>query len=329
MPRKRRTVATLLALGVLAAGAGGPVAARSLVEKGASLIEAERFPEAERILRAALARDPSESEAIYYLGRVYLATGRTSEAVRFLEHRAGDHPRSSRIHQGLGEAYAVSALSASMLRQLGLARDARKSLVRAVALDPENVEARVSLFEFYRHAPSVVGGSAERAFAEARQIGRRDPSRGHELRANLLRDQGREREAISEYRRAIAADGRNLQARLSLALLHTERRDFGQAFEVLDALLARAPGHMSGLYQLGRNAALSGRRLDEGEAALRQYLRHDPRRNQPTHAWAFYRLGMIHQRRGELASARHVLERALRLDPGLDGARTMLEQISS
>lgn len=313
---------TLALLGAAAASAG------SLVDRGAELVRQERFPEAERVLRSALAADPRDPEAIYYLGRVYLETHRISEAVRFLEHMAERHPRSSRVRQGLGEAYAVEALTASVFRQVGLALDSRKSLERAVALDPDNVEARISLFEFYRHAPSVVGGSLARALFQVRQIERREPSRGHELRANLLRDQGREVDALAEYRRAIAADPDNLQARLSLALLHTERRDFDLAFHVLDALLEQDPGHMSALYQLGRNAALAGRRLDEGEAALRRYLRYEPRRHQPSHAWALYRLGMIQKRRGELASARYMLRKALRLDPALEGAGEMLQQIS-
>lgn len=313
----------------LALGAGAAVFAGSPVDRGAELVREERFPEAERVLRTALAADPRELEAIYYLGRVYLETERTAEAIRHFERMAKKHPASSRVHQGLGEAYAVEALRASVFRQLGLARDARLSLERAVALDPDNLEARVSLFEFYRHAPAVVGGGAERALAQARQVERRNPSRGRELRANLLRDQGRETEALAEYRRAIAADPANLQARLSLALLQTERREFDRAFDTLDALLAREPTSMSALYQLGRNAALAGRRLDEGEVALRRYLRYDPKRNQPSHAWALYRLGMIHKRRGELASARYALQKALSLDPGLDGARRMLQEISS
>lgn len=332
MFRNRRTSTLVLTLGlalfaapVTAVFAASPAA---LAERGATLVQEERFSEAERVLRQALAADPAQVEAIYHLGRLYLETERIPEAVRHFERMAEKHPRSSRVLQGLGEAYAVDALGASVFRQIGLARGARKALERAVAADPENLEARVSLFEFYRHAPSVVGGSLERAHRQLREIERRKPSRARELRANLLRDQGRERDALAEYRRAIASDPANLQARLSLALLHTERREFDLAFQVIDGLLARDPGHMSGLYQLGRNAALTGRRLDEGEAALRTYLSYEPRRNQPSHAWALYRLGMIQQRRGELASARYTLRKALRLDPELEGAGAMLEEIS-
>ena len=330
-PPNRRARAALVALAVLGGSLAGAsrAGAAGLAERGAALVEAERFPEAESLLRRALAADPGSREAIYYLGRVYLETGRASEAVRFLEREAARHPRSSRIHQGLGEARAVAALNASLLRQLALARASRQALERSVALDPSNVEARVSLFEFYRHAPAPVGGSRERALGQAREIGRRDPSRGHELRANLLRDEGRQREAVAEYAKAVAADPGNLSARLALALLYTELREFDRAFGVLDRILARQPEHLSALYQVGRNAALSGRHLERGEEALRHYLRHRPRRNQPSHAWAHYRLGMIHKRRGELATARNALRTALRLDPQLEGARKVLEELGS
>ena len=325
-PYARAALVALAVLGCSLAGARRSGAA-ALAERAAALVEAERFPEAESLLRRALAADPGSAEASYYLGRVYLETGRTSEAVRLLERQASRNPKSSRIQQGLGEALAVAALDASVFRKVGLAGASRQALERAVALDPGNVEARVSLFEYYRHAPAAVGGGRERALAQAREIGRREPSRGHELRGNLYRDEERVREALAEYGKAIVADPGNLSARLALALLYTELREFDRAFTVLDRLLERDPDHQSALYQVGRNAALSGRQLDRGEAALRRYLRHRPLRNQPSHAWAHYRLGMIHKRRGELATARDALRIALRLDPELEGARKALAEL--
>jgi tetratricopeptide (TPR) repeat protein len=329
MSSKRRGPHLAYVVLPLLLASASPAAARTLVQRGAALVDEGRFAEAERVLRQAIGAEGQQAEAAFYLGRVYLETGRAPAAIRLLEGMARRYPESSRIQQGLGEAYAVEALSASVFRQIGLARESRRSLERAVALDPDNVEARVSLFEFYRHAPGVVGGSVERALGQVRRIERRNPSRGHELRANLLRDQDRASDALAEYHLALAADPDNLQARLSLALLHTERREFDLAFPVLDGLLERDPGHMSALYQIGRNAALSGRRLEEGEAALRRYLAYRPRRNQPSHAWALYRLGMIHKRRGELASARYRLGQAVSLDPELSEAREMLQKLSS
>lgn len=326
----RRFAAVLLL--IVTSGLTAPASAAapsSAVERASALVEAERFPEAERALRRALERRPSDTEAIYYLGRVYLETERIDDAVDFLERMARRHAGSSRVHQGLGEAYAVAALQASVFRQLSLARDARSSLERAVRLDPRNVEARVSLFEFYRHAPSVAGGGMDKARGQLEQIRRLDPARGHELSGHLLRDEGDEEGAIASYRKAVATDPTSLQSRLSLVLALIESRRFGEAFTAIDGILERDPGHMSALYQLGRNAALSGKRLDQGERALRRYLGHRPLRNQPSHAWAHYRLGMIQKRQGELATARYSLRRALSLDPDLDGARKALGELGT
>lgn len=328
-----RSLSRIAPLAVLAALALGPrplvsaaaAAYAAPVERASELIEAERFPEAERALRSVLERRPSDTEAIYYLARVYLETDRAPEAVKFLERMADRHETSSRVHQGLGEAYAITALQASVFRQLSLARDARESLARAVRLDPGNVEARVSLFEFYRHAPGVAGGGEDKAKRELVEIRRRDPARAYELYGHLLRDDGADEEAVAAYRKAVAADPSRIQARLSLVLALVESRRFGEAFGAIDEILEREPGHTSALYQLGRNAALSGERLAQGEAALRRYLRHRPLRTQPSHAWAHYRLGMIQKRQGDLASARYSLRRAVSLDPGLDGAREALD----
>ncbi len=322
---------TLLLAAAAPAASAAPAApsSSSAVQRASRWIEEERFPEAERTLRQVLASRPADTEAIYYLGRVYLETERVDEAVKHYERAAKRHDDSSRVQQGLGEAYAVAALQASVFRQLGLARDARTAMERAVRLDPDNVEARVSLFEYYRHAPAVAGGGEAKARAQVAQIARRDRARGYELQGHLRRDAGDDEAAIASYRRAVAARPAETRARLSLVLTLVESRRFDEAFTEIDGLLERDPDHTSALYQLGRNAALSGKRLKEGEAALRAYLDHDPLRGQPSHAWTNYRLGMIRQRMGEPASARYYLRRALSLDPGLEGAREALEELGA
>ncbi|HEY2164616.1 MAG TPA: hypothetical protein VGH04_11520, partial [Gemmatimonadaceae bacterium] len=82
-----------------------------------------------------------------------------------------------------------------------------------------------------------------------------------------------------------------------------------------------------GTYQLGKTAALSGERLEQGEAALRKYIaaaRFDPG---ATEAHARWRLAMILEQRHDAPHARAEYEAALRLDPKLADAKRALEAL--
>ncbi|MDQ6829272.1 MAG: tetratricopeptide repeat protein [Gemmatimonadota bacterium] len=80
-------------------------------------------------------------------------------------------------------------------------------------------------------------------------------------------------------------------------------------------------------YQLGKTAAMSGQRLDAGEAALKKYLTMPVTRGNPTPAGAHYRLGMIAERRGNSAGAKAEYETAVSLDPKLEDAKKALAKL--
>jgi hypothetical protein len=80
-------------------------------------------------------------------------------------------------------------------------------------------------------------------------------------------------------------------------------------------------------YAIGRAAAESSEQLDRGEAALRKYLEHTPKPNEPSLAATHWRLGMIAEHRGDKAAARQAYEAAARADPNFRQAREALARL--
>jgi tetratricopeptide (TPR) repeat protein len=258
----------------------GAVRATTL-DEAQELYKAKRYAEAQAAFEAIAAAEPTNAGAAYHLGELALMRNAPETAVRWLEKATTLNPRSELYVQALGDAYGVAAQQAGIFSKLGLARKCGAAYARAVELDPNNIEARYALFTFYRQAPAIAGGGHDKARAEALEIQKRDAVRGT----------------------------------LTLVELSVAEGDYDAAFAGLDELRKAHPDVLDAAYLMGRTAAMSGKRLDDGIAALKEYLAHPPREDQ-TPLWAaHWRLGQIFQKKGDRAAARAELEAALKLNP--------------
>ena len=187
LPRLAHLAALTASLGAQLAGAAEPgalAAARALHEAG-------RFAEARRAFERLAASDPKNPEIAFHRGELALWRNELPEAVALLEKATATGPGNSRYHHRLGDAYGRSAQAASVFSALGFARKCLAAYRRAVELDPANLEARLSLFLFYASAPGIIGGSAEKATAEAAAIKQLDAETGRVASAALWHAQKR------------------------------------------------------------------------------------------------------------------------------------------
>jgi tetratricopeptide (TPR) repeat protein len=295
------------------------------VERAIALVGDGHYAEARPLLLALAKTHPRDDRVAACLGRAFFGLEQYGGAITWFEKAVALAPQSSDHHTWLGHAALEEAQRASILRKLPLASKARKALERAVELDPANVEARGFLFAFYRQAPGVAGGSKERARQQADAMVKLDPVQGHLARASLNDEEGHLQAAERDYLAAIDADPARAGAYLSLGQMHVRAAAYDKAFAVYERGLTASPGNLPLLYQVGRTAALSGRRIEEGDRALREYI------ERTTDAYwlssAHWRLGMLHEHRGRRAEARAAYEQALRLDSNRKEAREALRRL--
>ena len=230
-------------------------------------------------------------------------------------------------HFWLGRTIGDQAEDANPLRQPGLARRTKAEFERAVALSPDYLDAREGLIEYYLSAPGFLGGSKEKARAEAAEIAKRNAFRGGALAVTIALRSNDTTAAIQGYESLIISYPDSAGLYSSLAVLFGARRRWDDAWKAVDRLNALRPDWPPARYALGRMAAESGERLDQGETALRGYLEQEPEAGQPSHAGARWRLGMIAEKRGDRAGARREYEAALALDPSMKGAKDGLARV--
>jgi Tfp pilus assembly protein PilF len=118
-------------------------------------------------------------------GRAALDKRDPQTAVNLLEKEVAQNPGNSGAHYLLGVAYGTLAEKAGVLRQAVLARHTRDEFERAVRIDPNNLDARLALVEYYSMAPRYLGGSLQKAQQQAEEIRKRDPKAGQSAFAFL------------------------------------------------------------------------------------------------------------------------------------------------
>ena len=292
-------------------GAGAP--SRDALHEAIAQFDSGHYADAKTQLTAYARANPRSGEAAFYLGRIALVEGDFGEAAKRLEGAVKLDARRPAYHRWLARAYAQQALRGSKLKALVLAGRIRQHFETAVALDSNDVDARLDLLGYYVTAPGVAGGSEERAEAQAREIAARSAYRGH-IATALVNEKRHADVAEREYKAAIAAFPDSTEASYALGLLYQRLDRTDQAFATFEQLLHAHPEATNALYAIGRLAAQTGQRLDRGEQALKKYLGEPPREGFPPLSSAHYRLGAIYERTGRKELARQEYEESLRLE---------------
>jgi tetratricopeptide (TPR) repeat protein len=300
------------------------------VRQGRALLAAGRAREARQMLRPFAERQPrgADGAAAFWTGRAFLAEGDWEEAERWLERALERSPAQADYHYWAGVATAERVQRAGMVTAMRRAGRIRERWERAVALDPRHVDARESLVEYYLNAPAIAGGSREKAEEQARVLSGIDVAAGHRATASIRIAAEDSVGAIAALRSAVAAEPGRAETRMTLGLGLQSMGRWDEALATFEEALAHDPRALAALYQVGRTAALSGKYLEKGEAALRAYVAAPAAPDRPAHAAAWWRLGQVLRHGGRTAEARAALETALRLDPKQEGAKRELAELN-
>jgi tetratricopeptide (TPR) repeat protein len=295
---------------------------------GVRLFEAGKFKEAKTVFEPALKSNARDAAAAFYLGRIAMEERKNDRAADYFESATKLDPNNSTYFLWLGRAYGREAQSANVLRQPGLAKKTKSAWERAIALDPDNLDARSDLIQYYVQAPGFLGGSTAKALEQAEEIRKRNALRGYlELGALYERDK-----KLADAEKAYVAAAKEKSDRhvgeYRLGVFYQNTGAYQKAFELFEAMIGANPAEAGALFQIGKTGALSGQRLDRAVEALEAYLQTTPGKNDPSLAAAHWRLGMVHERRQDRQRAKAEYETALRLDPTFKPATESLKKLT-
>ena len=266
----------------------------NLHDQVTALFRDRKWAEAQTLIEKSIATEPANAEAHFLLGVSFLNRNDAEHAVSAFEQAVALDPASSSYVRHLGDAYGLTAQKAGLFSKMGWAKKCKAAYDKAVELDPKDINARWSVMEFCRQAPSFIGGGMDLAYTQAEAIKQLDPARG----------------------------------RLAYVTLYLAEKKYPEAFMVYDEVLKTTPDDFGALFQIGRISAISGERLDQGLAALQRCLAVTPTpAGQPGPAPLNFLLGSIWEKKGDKIAARAAYEAALASDPKLTRAADALAKL--
>lgn len=315
---------SILAIGMFAALFSASAARAQSLDAGVKLYEAKRYPEAKAFF-APYAEN--NAEAAYYMGRVAISMNEDDQAAGWFEKATKMNPNSSVYFDWYGRALGNQAVHMSRFKLPFFAPKVKAAFEKAVALDPNNIDAREDVMQYYIRAPGFVGGSRQKARETAMEIKKRNAYRGgFDVAAVCVGDKDfacAERELVA----LMDAYPDSATVHSQLAAFYANQKQFDRSFAVIDARLKTNPNDMAAVFALGRSGALSGQNLDRAEKALKRYLASPPGVNPIPPASVHFRLGMVYDKQGKKDLARAEYNTALQINPKLKEAKEALDAL--
>ncbi len=261
-------------------------------------------------------------------GRAAMARNDDDAAAALFEKAVTQNPKSAEAHYWLGSAYGSQAQKASIFGQASLVGKTRDEFVKAVELDPNHLDARFGLLQYYVFAPGIMGGSYDKAFAQAAEIRKRDPLMGHRAAAFIYSNQKKTEEAKKEYLDEVKEFPKSPRAHLDLGVyVYFAGQNYKGAAEEYETALKLDPAYMPSYFRAGQVTVFYGDAA-RGEEFLRKYLTYTPKENEPSLARTHYWLGRIFEKQGKKAEAKASYAASLKLNSNQKDVAEALKRVS-
>lgn len=280
--------------------------------------------EAKSFFKKVKSRSNDYEKAQYYLGRIAFDEKEYSDAIDYFKEAVDENDTSADYYAWLGNAYGVYTQGVSKIRQGFLAPKIKRSYEKAVAIDPQNLEAQLGLIEYYTQAPSIMGGSLEKALETAKTILTFNEKEGYLALSNVYQREKKYEEAEEALVKLVVID--SIYA-TSLGTFYQNREMFDKAFSHFEKMRITQPENTNVVYQLGRTSALSGLKPEQGIKALETYMNLEITNGSPSYAAAKMRLAMIYEKTGDKAKAKGLYQASLKEDPNMQLAKDGLKRL--
>ena len=266
-----------------------PGTTEALLYAGRSFVRLQAYQKAEQAFREYVRKNPASSEGYYLLGYVLNRENKPRESLEI-------YTRAASLASPTGDDLKIVALNYVLLNANA---DAIHWLLRAVQMDPQNVEAWYYLGRVYYTEARLPDARA--AFEKVLELDPRNAKAENNL-GLIYESSAKPEDALAAYRNAIAWQEGSVrpseQPYLNLGNLLITLEHPAEATAPLEKAVALAGNNSQCRLRLG-TAYLRVGRLKEAQAQLEEAVRLDPE-----DASAHYQLGRYYKQVHQLEAAK-------------------------
>ncbi len=293
-----------------------------------ALLAAGRADDAISTLHSKINASPRDAEAYNLLCRAYFSMGDWDRGIADCEKAVALDPNNSRYHMWLGRIYGEKADGSNFFSAASLAGKVRTEFEAAVRLDPNNVDARSDLGEFYLEAPGIVGGGREKAEAQAQALAALDAAKADYLKGRIAEKKKDLAGAEKEYRNAIAATHGSALTWFNLALFFRHQERWNDMEDAIQHAVSAQVDRPEIIMESGEVLLRSGRNFPAAVEYLRRYLALSSKVEEAPAFKAHYLLGTALEKQGDKQGAAQEYRAALSLAKNFSRAQEALDRLN-
>lgn len=292
----------------------------------ADLLAAGRIDEVIASSQSQLKSSPNDAASYSLLCRAYFSVEDWDRSISTCEKAVSLAPDNSDYHLWLGRAYGEKADRANPFSGVSLAKKLRNQFETAVKLNPNNIEARADLAEFYIDAPGIIGGGIDKARGQANALMSIAPAKAHYVNGRIAEKNKDQGTAEKEYRAAIDASHGHAADWFNLGLYYRHAGNYDQMERALNEA-AKAPGNNEVLVESAEVLVRSGRNFPQASELVKRYINSGTPVEKAPLFQAHYVLGSVLEKQGDKTGAAREYQAALTLASNFAPARQALQRI--
>lgn len=276
----------------------------------------EQFVQAKRAFMQLMKKDAFRTQAQFGLARIFLYTEDLDAAEKHIESvlRA---PITNPDHLFIaGRIAAAQAQHANLFSKLGYARDAKRYFTQALEIDNKHQASLIGLIRFHQKAPVLAGGDKDAIPELVKQLSEIDQRASFAYEAPTLLANNNADQVISLYRAALKAPSTidTDRFKFDFAMLMSAHEHYQPALEALLSIEIHHERRETDysamlLYQIGKLAAETNSRLDDGIENMKRYTGVPEKDRTIPQDWVDFRLAQLEFLRHGKADSLNTLHR--------------------
>ena len=318
------------------------------------------------LIEPRVTANPNDAEAQWLTSRVRVAYRDVDGAVAPAEKAVALDPRNAEYRWQLAQVVGEQASTASVFKQMGLAKRFKREAEAVLAIDPKHTGAMTALMEFYYRAPGLMGGDKKKATAIVDQILTINRVDGYIAKIRLM---GRMEPPATPAQieqvwvQAVQADPSRYEPHATLASMYASGTpprwelaekealiakkidpDRSGPYSILasayitadrwaevDAILAESekviPDNLAPYLRSAMTLTAAGKDLPRAERYARKYLSQIPEPTSPARVVGHWRLAQVLEKQGRAADAIAELQAGAKLDPKFEPVQQDLKRL--